>query len=409
MKILISAGSYVFSDYLPAGEIQIANDIVNRLAGRGHKVYVLAPLADLKTKIPNIEVFEIGKYDFINSKKYADYLWNWWKYSIKSYLKCKELFEKKRIDVVHHIRPAYPRKFSLCWKIPAPFIYGPLSLPIIGKGTSRKSRWEKNSLIDKIKSKIVDRLEMTVGQHLWQKTLSKAYCTPVSVKKTLDLLPKRLVEKTPIIPLGVDTRKFNWVNNEKTSQSLIIFFAGTIESYKGIKYLLKGMQIVKKSYPDVKLIMAGAGIEFEYFKTLTKKLALNGNVEFLGPVNFNNMPKLYQQCDIFCLPSMFEAFGMSIIQAMSCGKPVVSTRVGGIPEIIKEEKSGILVPPGDAEGLARAIIRLAKNKTLRQKMGVYNRKLCIAKYDWDVIVGRFEEIYEKAIKDWKRNDKLEVH
>jgi glycosyltransferase involved in cell wall biosynthesis len=408
MKILISAGSYVFSDYLPAGEIQIANDIVNRLAGRGHKVYVFAPLADLKTKIPNIEVFEIGKYDFINSKKYADYLWNWWKYSVKSYLKCKELFRKERIDVVHHIRPAYPRKFSLCWKIPAPFIYGPISLPITGKGTSRRLRWEKSSLLNKIKSKMVDRLEMTVGQHLWLKTLSRAYCTPVSVTKTLDLLPKRSLQQAPIIPLGVDTRKFNCVNIEKTSQSLIIFFAGTIESYKGIKYLLKGMQIVQKSYPDVKLILAGAGREFEHFKALAEKLGLNGNVEFLGPVDFNNMPKLYQKCDIFCLPSMFEAFGMSIIQAMSCGKPVVSTRVGGIPEIIKEEKSGMLVPPGDAESLACAIIRLAKNKTLRQKMGVYNRKLCTAKYDWDVIVGRFEEIYEKAIRDWKRNDEREI-
>jgi glycosyltransferase involved in cell wall biosynthesis len=409
MNILISAGSYVFSDYLPAGEIQIANDIVNRLASRGHKVYVFAPLADLKNKIPNIEIFEIGKYDFINSTKYADYLWNWWKYSLQSYLKCKELFRKERIDVVHHIRPAYPKKFSLCWKIPAPFIYGPLSLPITGKGTSRKSRWGKSSLIDRIKSKMVDRLEMTIGQHLWQKTLSRAYYTPVSVTKTLDLLPERFLERAPIIPLGVDTKLFNCANKSAVSQKLTILFAGTIESYKGIEYLLKAMQIVLRKNQNVELILAGGGREFGHFKALTEEFGLNGNVEFLGSVDFNNMPKLYQKCDIFCLPSMFEAFGMSIIQAMSCGKPVVSTRVGGIPEIIKEEKSGILVPPGDAESLACAIIRLAKQKTLRQKMGVYNRKLCLAKYDWDVIVGRFEEIYENAIRDWKRNDEGEFH
>jgi glycosyltransferase involved in cell wall biosynthesis len=402
MKILISAGSYVFSDYLPAGEIQIANDIVNRLAGRGHKVYVLAPLADLKTKIPNTKIFEIGKYDFINSKKYADYLWNWWTYSIKSYLKCKELIKKEKIDIVHHIRPAHPRKFSLCWNISVPFIYGPISLPITGKETSRKSRWEKSTLVDKIKNKLVDRLEMSLGKYLWRKTLNNAYCTPVSVTKTLEVLPEHIQKRAPLIPLGVDTKLFNCLNNRETSPSLKVLFAGTIESYKGIEYLLKALQVVLKKHWNVQLILAGEGREFGHFKALAEELGLNGKAEFLGSVDFNDMPKLYQKCDIFCLPSMFEAFGMSIIQAMSCGKPVVATRVGGIPEIIKEEKSGILVPPGDAESLACAIIRLAKNRTLKQEMGVYNRKLCLTKYDWDVIVKRFEEIYESAISDWKK-------
>jgi glycosyltransferase involved in cell wall biosynthesis len=250
---------------------------------------------------------------------------------------------------------------------------------------------------------------MSLGNYLWQKTIKSAYCIPVSVRKALEVLPKRMQKHSPIIPLGVDTKIFKCSNKNGTSQRLKILFAGTIESYKGIKYLIEGMQIVLKSCQDVKLLLAGGGREIEYYKALVEKAGLNGKVKFLGPIEFSKMPELYKKCDIFCLPSMFEAFGLSIIQAMSCGKPVISTRVGGIPEIIKEEKSGILVPPGDAERLASAIIRLAKHKTLRQKMGAYNRKLCLAKYDWNVIVGRFEEIYDKAIRDWKRNNVHEFH
>ena len=409
MNILISAGSYVFSDYLPAGEIQIANDIVSRLAKRGHKVYVLAPLVNLKNRNSNVEVFEIGKYDFINSKKYADYLWNWWKYSVQSYFKCENLVQNEKIDVVHHIRPAHPMKFSLCWKTQAPFIYGPISLPIMGKGTSRKSRWEKSNLIDKIKNKIVDRLEMSLGKHLWSRTLNNAYCIPVSVTKTLEMLPEHNKRRAPIIPLGVDTKIFNCSNNEAVSQSITILFAGTIESYKGISYLLEGMQIVLKKFQDAKLILAGGGRELEYYKALAEKLGIGKNVRFLGPIDFNKMPELYKKCDIFCLPSMFEAFGLSIIQAMSCGKPVVSTRTGGIPEIIENEKSGFLVPAGEAESIANAIIRLAKDGTLRRKMGEYNRKLCTARYDWDLIVGTIEKIYEKAISDYKKSNSKKFH
>jgi len=93
MHILISSASYIFSDHIPGGEYQIAHAIVSRLARRGHRLYVLAPLKQLKEEIPNTEIYELGRYDFDATESYWGYHWQWWKFSALAYRKASGLLQ----------------------------------------------------------------------------------------------------------------------------------------------------------------------------------------------------------------------------------------------------------------------------------------------------------------------------
>jgi glycosyltransferase involved in cell wall biosynthesis len=98
------------------------------------------------------------------------------------------------------------------------------------------------------------------------------------------------------------------------------------------------------------------------------------NIQFLGKVKNDELINAYQNCDIFVAPSYYESFGLIYAEAMAWGKPVIGTKVGGIPDVVDDNKNGILVPPGNEIELASAIIRLADSHELRSSMGLAGRK-----------------------------------
>lgn len=105
------------------------------------------------------------------------------------------------------------------------------------------------------------------------------------------------------------------------------------------------------------------------------------------------LAKYYQNCDIFVAPSLHETFGLIYLEAMSYGKPVIGTKVGGIPEVIKEGETGLLVPPGNSQALAEAILYLLKNDLLRKKMGENTRMHVRINFS-------IEETIEETIKNF---------
>lgn len=395
MNILISSGSYVFSDCFPGGEFQISYAIASRLAQRGNKVYVFTPLKKLKREIPDLTVLEIGRYDFIDTN-YFHYFWNWWRFSIKSYIECRKLIKKVPIDVIHHLRPAFPYKFSLLWRLEKPFIYGPLSIPWQGKGNEKEEKWDKGGGFYFLLNKFIDRLNMHIGTRIWKAMLKNADCLLISIPDAIAMVPPESRNKVQTLTLGVDTSLFT-PKLVKGSKENKILFVGNLMKQKGLHYLLKAIAIVKRSFPAVTLTVIGSGKDERFFKNLCIQLGLEKDVFFKGSIPFDQIVPFYQECDIFCLPSLGEAFGISILQAMSCGKPVVVTDSGGPPHFVEDGRSGYVVPPGDSESLANALIKLLSDKGRQKKMGEYNRRLCVEKYDWERIVDEIELIYHKIL------------
>lgn len=213
-------------------------------------------------------------------------------------------------------------------------------------------------------------------------------------------------DKITLIPNGIniDEFKINYSKEEcrnklgLSSDKGIILFLGSLVPYKGPDILLNAFSRVKKEIDDVELVFAGRGGMQEYLEKLAEKLNIEKNVKFAGFVHEDLKPLYYKAADIFCLPStnMGESFGIVNLEAMACGIPIISSKLGGIPDIVKDMENGVLTKPGDPESLADALIFLLENDDIRKKMGKDGRKK-VEEYSWEKIAEKTERIYDSLI------------
>ena len=208
-------------------------------------------------------------------------------------------------------------------------------------------------------------------------------------------------DKIVVIPVGVDVERFRPMRSEKINNS--VFFLSVLDEfhrYKGLDQLLRALVLVKEKIPDVKLTVGGDGHLLEHYRMLSEDLGLRENVEFLGRVPEEMLANYYNKCDIFVLPSVSKAqegFGMVLLEAMACGKPVVCTEIVGVADEVKTEGAGLIVEPSNAEELAGAMSYLLQNGSLAHKMGEVGRGLVEERYGWEKVAKRVEEVYEELI------------
>jgi glycosyltransferase involved in cell wall biosynthesis len=193
---------------------------------------------------------------------------------------------------------------------------------------------------------------------------------------------------------GSDIRKKYGIEVEP-----VILFVGGLEKRKGLEYLLFAMQRIKREIPNIRLIVVGkdafsslAG-ERTFFDILIKRLDLEDHVDFEFHVSEENIPKYYAACDVYALPSNMEGWGLSLMEAMATKKPVVATRVGGIPELVDDRVNGFLCESGDIHCLSKKIIYLLKNKDIAEDMGKagYDKSQT---YTWERTARKVKDIYE---------------
>jgi glycosyltransferase involved in cell wall biosynthesis len=134
---------------------------------------------------------------------------------------------------------------------------------------------------------------------------------------------------------------------------------------KGLDVLLRAFALIQDPMPSLKLVLVGDGPLRGELESLASSLGIRERVEFLGLRGRDQVPKLIHGCEAFVLPSRSEPFGIAIVEALACKKPVVSTTVGGIPEIIKNGKNGILVEPDNPAALATALVDVLQNRRLQ--------------------------------------------
>lgn len=184
----------------------------------------------------------------------------------------------------------------------------------------------------------------------------------------------------------------------KSSDSEEIIFVGRLVTRKGVNYLIDAFQQVRKYVPH-RLIIIGSGPERGQLEELTTKLGLEDRVCFTGTISDDALNRYYKSCSFLVLPAVYdekgdtEGLGVVLLEAMSCGKPVIASNVGGITDIVVDGKNGFLVPPADPETLASAVVRMAKNRRLRSVLGKAARKTVDEKFNWDRIVGDLIKLY----------------
>ncbi len=137
---------------------------------------------------------------------------------------------------------------------------------------------------------------------------------------------------------------------------------------KGLPTLIRAAPRIVQAVPNIEFWVAGRDAAQPKMEALCRRQGVHQFFHFLGLIPQAELPALYAQCDVFAMPSLTEAFGVVFLEAMASGLPVVGTRVGGVTEIINDGENGLLVPPHDSRALAEAILRLLRDRTLREQL-----------------------------------------
>jgi len=207
-------------------------------------------------------------------------------------------------------------------------------------------------------------------------------------------------DKIRVIPRGVDTREFPFTPpSEAAHKMFTVTMIARVTPIKGHSDFIKACAILARSLLKLRVVIAGpADTKAEYFKELkllTKSLGLTDIVEFVGATE--DVPKILARSDVLVLASREqEAFGRVIIEAQSMGVPCVATRVGGIPEIVKDQETGLLCDPGNPTMMAQKIMQLYRDKDLRSSIAKNARGSVENNFRLETMMERTEELYYEA-------------
>lgn len=207
---------------------------------------------------------------------------------------------------------------------------------------------------------------------------------------------ENLYQEVENIPLGIDLEKFYQV--EKTDRPYVEFtFVGRITPIKNLPFLIRGFNEALKKNNRILLNIVGGGDESE-IKIVKQLIEKNQNIRFLGERYGAQLIEIYQRSDVFILTSSYDNFPNVIFEAMACGLPVIATSVGGIKDQVIDGETGILIQPGNIEDLKNAILKLASDKELRERMGQAGRRRVEQEFSWDKSAEKLEKLYERLLQ-----------
>jgi len=208
-------------------------------------------------------------------------------------------------------------------------------------------------------------------------------------------------QKISVIPNGIDVQRFSnmperdeFRRKHGIAEENVLLYVGRIDAVeKGLDTIVKALPVVLQEEPSTRLVLVGPDFSgLDYLRELARKRGVERFATFIGPLFGRDLLEAYAAADLFVFPSRSEVFGIALLEAMAAGKPIVSTDVGGIPDIIEDRSNGLLVKPGSPSLLADAILVLLQDECLAGKMSTKNRATA-RRYDWNCIARQIEQLY----------------
>jgi len=399
MKVLVSP-AHTFLNPAYGSEVSWAYNIVIRLAENyGVQIDAICGEATDLHLPQNIRLFKVGfsKGDLLNRGLFT----------LRNYNLARRLV--RGVGLVHHM---FPFGFKAGFNLLAifghlknkPFIIGPIQYP---QEYSDTTDYEWVSGKRGLKARLSYGLENAIAKLIsrpinifHEVTLREAEALVFDSKKALrlygslypDLLRGKVLE---VIPPGVETETFKYVPPVKKDY-FEIMTAGYLLRRKGIQYLIDAMPLILREFKNVKLRIVGDGPFKPELMRLVKKLSLDDIISFGGLVPRDEMIKYYASCDVYVQPSLSETFPSTIREAMSAGRPVITTNVGFIEEHIIDSVNGFLVPKENSRALTGKILLLLSDEDLRLKIGTKAKAYVENSFNWDRIVSMWHSVYHKV-------------
>ena len=257
-------------------------------------------------------------------------------------------------------------------------------------------------------AELIERKFSIIGNLIRKLVCKYAHCIIVSSElfKSLALenVGENFASKFYIIPPAVDTDEFDPEINGTSIRdeydipnSLLILSVGRLERIKGFDLLIRAIPSVLNNFPDAKFMIVGNGSQKKSLTDIAETLNVKDNLIFTGHVERAKLPYYYSACDVFCVPTRGEGFGMVFLEAWSCGKPIITTpKAPSIASLIKRRGGGIL-SINDPTSLGEALIDLLSDKNLRLEMGEIGREIALD-FSWRKMVEKNLELYGNFTK-----------
>lgn len=208
-----------------------------------------------------------------------------------------------------------------------------------------------------------------------------------------------------VIPFGIDTNFF------KPSSGLHLFPDGTLvigavktlEHHYGMDILIKAFAKLVRDLPSLPLglMIVGGGSLHDELSQLATEEGIGDKAQFLGRVPYDKVPDYHNSLDIAVVVSRRESFGVSAIESSSCAKPVVASNIDGLPEVVINQQTGLLVPPDDVDATYAALKQLVTNKALRERYGAQGRHWVKQQYEWDENLKQMMIAYDRVLNSKK--------
>jgi glycosyltransferase involved in cell wall biosynthesis len=213
--------------------------------------------------------------------------------------------------------------------------------------------------------------------------------------KIISDLNKQGFKNVQFIPNGVIIDEWKQKVNRKKNSKFTFISVGRLEKQKGFKYLIEAANILKKEKNVFKIQIIGEGSQFELLSKIIENKMLNTTVMLLGKKNHEELRNLYRQADVFILPSLWEGFPLTILEAWASNLPIIVSKVGAIDAICSNERNALVVKPADPIGLAHAMSKLQNNNSIAQFISKNGYDEIGLKYNWENINKKIMKYYEE--------------
>lgn len=201
------------------------------------------------------------------------------------------------------------------------------------------------------------------------------------------------INKVTVIPSGTDLRFFTSADQPVVQKGLILY-AGGIRARKGLDVLIKSMNRISNRFPEARLALVGAGDGRGSLEKLAAELGVSDRVIFTGRVSESELKQYHSRANIYVMPTQFDAYATSLVEAMAMGKPVISTRVSAPAEIVEDGKNGLLVQVGNVDELANAIETLLGDERYADRIAKEARRTVEEKYDLEKSISSLESVFQ---------------
>ena len=365
--------------------------LMREVIKHGNEVHVIAPHTGGRTKY-NLDGVNVEKFHYFHPKKFENLC--------------------GRAGMIDNVKDGYLVKFQVLTFLFFNTWYSLTKMKEYGYYSCAMAytQWFRSLFLKKIFR--IPYINTIYGEEVY---LSKRYHTSFVLKWLINNSVKSVTissatmnsclglglneDKFEVTPFGVDTNFFKPIYTPKNEDVFQILSVGYLIERKGFEYLIKSVKEVLKEYSNVKLKIIGSGPLESKLKYLITELKMVDRVELIENVSDNELLNLYNSSDLFILPSITdtqgntEGLGVVLLEAMACGLPVIGSKVGGIPDIIKDCETGLLVDEKNILDLSMKIKNLINDNDLRKKIAAAGFNMVKERFSWDNISGSYLTIY----------------